>query len=377
MEDKPLPTRQSRILINATMLGNRSGTGRYSRGVLTGLSNLAKTKPEVSQSTVVYLPSGYHFEGLNCDEVAFDEAIIERILWEQTQLSFAKSRYDLLHGLAFSLPYFYRGKGIVTVHDMAYHRFPETIPRKRRIYYKVIFDSSITSADRIIAVSNFTKSEIIHFFPSTEDKIEVIYPGGSLLPKIEKNEEEDVCKICRLEDPFFLTVGTLEPRKNLDFLLSTYRKYLREGGLLDLAIVGKMGWLQSDLLIPYQDLIQSHRVHVLGYLTDRELATIYAAARALIFPSLYEGFGLPLLEAWQQGTPTLVSKGHALSEIGADAALFFDPYDSISLMKRMFLLEDQVDAAIYGLKGMERQKEFSWDKCVSQLWKTYMEVLGK
>ncbi|MBN1232577.1 MAG: glycosyltransferase family 4 protein [Candidatus Coatesbacteria bacterium] len=362
------------VLLNATMIGNKSGTGRYCMGVINGFSTISGRNKDVYEELIFFIPDGFTVKNLKCREINVSDSHISRIMWEQTTLQLNSSSSTIIHGLSFTLPIFYSGKGVLTVHDMAYKRYPETLLKRKRMYYNFVIDRSIRSADIIIAITEFTAAEISHFFPDVRSKIKVIYPGGGFLPNVTKEESEETKILYKLNNPYYLTVGTLEPRKNLEFMLSSYRSYLKEGGEIDLVIVGRRGWLDSNIFEPYQDIINQNKLHLLGYLSDKELASLYAESQALVFPSKYEGFGLPLLECWQMGTAAIIPNAHALAEIGRKAALYFEPGNEESLAECLTQLEDPVDLNIYEERGKERAKDFSWEKCAAELWETYKSL---
>lgn len=300
---------------------------------------------------------------------------------EQTTLplELALARIDVLHGTDFIAP---RGryKKVITIHDLYFMEHPEVMsPAGARYYGQVGLSSQ--RADRIIAVSNYTRREILRLLPGVpEQKVSTIYEGAedpqrpasdlqSPIATVQWPTENLKAKIQNTR--YALFVGTFEPRKNLPTLLRALKELPVD---VKLVVVGERGWGNQKLTKLVDELGVKDRVIFAGRLTDSELDAAYRAARLLVFPSLSEGFGLPVLEAMARGTPVVCSNAGALPEVAGDAALLHDPLDAAALarMLRMMWSIDPVNAD-YARRGKERAPQFTWAKAARQTWEVYMK----
>lgn len=255
------------------------------------------------------------------------------------------------HHLPLLLPD--RIKTVVTIHDLVWKRYPETMQRKNYWLERLLMAPSIRMADNIIAVSNFTASEISHFYHEASLKVTVV---------LEAAEEPPVdCPLPEgIPEEFLLFVGTLEPRKNLKLLLEAYAEVCVQSP--PLVIVGGAGWgeLHLDKLITDNGLEQ--KVISLGYISEPHLQGLYGNATALVMPSLYEGFGLPLLEAMRHGVPIVTSNTGSMVEISGPAAVLIDPTskESIATSMRQVVSDLQLRGKLSSA-GLEQAAHFSWD----------------
>ena len=298
---------------------------------------------------------------------------------EQTTLplELALARIDVLHSTDFIAP---RGryKKVITIHDLYFMEHPEVMsPAGARYYGQVGLSSQ--RADRIIAVSNYTRREILRLLPGVpEQKVSTIYegaedpqrPASDLQPQnamVQWPTENLKAKIQNTR--YALFVGTFEPRKNLPTLLRALKELPVD---VKLVIVGERGWGNQKLTKLVDELGVKDRVIFAGRLTDSELDAAYRAARLLVFPSLSEGFGLPVLEAMARGTPVVCSNAGALPEVAGDAALLHDPLDASALarMMRMMWSIDPVNVD-YARRGKARAPQFTWAKAARQTWEVY------
>lgn len=252
---------------------------------------------------------------------------------------------------------------VVTVHDLVWKRFPDTMTRGGHSIETLLMPASLRSADQIIAVSQFTRQEITGFFPTLAAKIEVIYEA-STLPSISANAAADK----QPGHPYFLFVGSSEPRKNLARLLQAYRKYCSSTEKpLDLVIAGSYQWgeFNAQSFVAQNELAQ--RVRFVRDIDDDALARLYANAWALVMPSLYEGFGLPLVEAMQWGLPIISSSAGAMSEIAGDAALMVDPQSTDAICQAMSALTTNgALRAQLAQRSKARGAQFDWQSAARQ-----------
>ena len=272
----------------------------------------------------------------------------------------------------------YAGPTVVTVHDFSHRRHPHAHPRARVAWLEATLPRSLARAGRIIAVSRFTADELCECHEVSPEKVRVIHHG--IDADFRPRQADEVAATLRALDlrfrGFVLAVGTLEPRKNLARLLQAYTALPRSvRQSCPLLLVGAQGWRQRGLA---QRLRDTEGVRCIGYLPRQQLHDLYAAAAVLAYPSLYEGFGLPLLEGFASATPVLCSSGSALSEVAGGAALEVDALsvDAIEAGLRT-LLDDAEMRAEYAARGVQRARAFTWRSCVEQTVQVYREVAGE
>ena len=372
-----------RIGINASKIYDvHTGVGRYT-------SNLSRSILKTSSKNDYYLytpgrvgkTARSNIEGTDFEKPAVSiQNNTLRILWEQMVLPMysRKDRLDLFHYTDHALSLLFRKCPIIiTVHDIAYLRLPNLLNTSRKVYKKNILQISIRKAKIIIADSYATKEDIIEYFGIREEKIRVIHLGvESRFCPIENVDE------FRLENSLpskmILNVGTLEPRKNVVSLIKAFKK-LREKGFKDykLVIAGERGWLYEEIFkeVGHSDLKQD--ILFLGVVADEDLPMLYNCAEIFVYPTLYEGFGLPPLEAMACGTPVITSNTSSLPEVIGDAGIMVDPTDINSLCESMYiLLTDKELWNRMSNMGRERSRMFSWEKTSKKILKVYDEVLS-
>lgn len=304
-----------------------------------------------------------------------------RILWEQVALPYYSSRdkLDLFHYTDHALSVMQEVHPcIITVHDIAFIRFPHLFNRTRRIYKKFIFEKLINKADIIITPSNSTKKDIKRYCGIDDKKIRVvIYGVEKRFCPISKSKVEDYRSRNNLPSRMILSVGTLEPRKNIVTLIKAFAK-LREKGLTDykLVVAGSKGWLYKEIFHEIRTSGLQEEVLFLGNVADEDLPKLYNCADLFVYPSLYEGFGLPPLEAMACGVPVITSNTSSLPEVVGEAGIMVDPTDTNSLCEKMcHVLEDSKLRSYMKNNGLERAKLFSWRKTAKQILKIYGDTL--
>ncbi|MEI7012103.1 glycosyltransferase family 1 protein [Leptospira licerasiae] len=246
-------------------------------------------------------------------------------------LPFQLRRYeiDLFWGTQQVFPLFLHKNipGVLTYHDFVAYRFPETMRPIARFQQLFYLRRSIQRADFILANSEFTASEILKYSSFSKDKIQVIYPGYD--PKeIRKIKTPPTERISELPKKFFLTVSTLEPRKNFGTLLNAYQEARKEKSDLVWVHAGKEGWESPEFLEKFKDLSGSGELYWFDFVTEEELKYLYSQANLFIFPSIYEGFGIPLLEALAYSLPCIVSDLEVFREIGKKSCIYISPESS-------------------------------------------------
>ena len=298
----------------------------------------------------------------------------QSFLWMQTMVPYysAKDSLDLFWSPAHRLPFFLSSKitKVVTIHDLVWKFFPETMLPLTYWLDRFFMPRAVEQADSIIAVSLCTAKDMVNEFPFTRGKIFPIPLGVSLSAKAKPR-----CFLQKMgiSNPYFLFVGTIEPRKNLIRLLDAYSQLKdTDKNKATLVIAGATGWGGVDIIKAAKKLGINNRVLVLGYVNDEELATLYAHAEFLAMPSLYEGFGLPLIEAMSHGTPVLTSNCASMPEVAGGAGLLVNPKDIGSISNGIALmLEDGAVKRALSDQCKNNLKRFSWDAAAEETLKIF------
>ncbi len=285
---------------------------------------------------------------------------------------------DVTHFFNYIVPPGVHGKTVVTVHDMVLRAYPETMRARTRILLETGLKQSMKRADCIVTDSNFSKSEIAKYYPEFAGKVKVVPCGVDTkrFAPAAPDEIDRVKKAHHLPDSYFLYLGTLEPRKNLVRLIRAYadlRKQHPDAPALVLA--GGKGWQYEQI---FQAADQPElREHILfpSYIPSGDMAAVYSGALAFVFPSLYEGFGMPPLEAMACGCPVLTSNAASLPEAVGNAALLCNPMKKKAIAHGMELL--MTDASLrekLRLRGFRRAKEMCWEHAAELLHHIYLEL---
>ena len=281
----------------------------------------------------------------------------------------------LFHATDHLLPYFRRIKSVFTLHDLIFIFHPETHKPLNRWFLTLMMPRFLRAADAVIAVSECTKRDAVRFYGIPEEKITVIYEGVN--PRFRPASPETIASVrarYNLPEHFILYVGTIEPRKNLTALLEAFHHLLATHDLR-LVIVGKKGWLYEGFFLRLRELGLEDRVIFTGYVPDEDLPAIYSAAELFVFPSLYEGFGLPVLEAMACGVPVICSNTSSLPEVAGDAALLVDPTDVRALAGAMEqALTDEALRVTLRARGIERAQRFTWARAAQETMQVYENV---
>jgi glycosyltransferase involved in cell wall biosynthesis len=287
----------------------------------------------------------------------------------------ARHRLDVFHSPDFIPPAFGAGRRIITIHDLTFLYYPEFLTPESRRYYTGQIEWAVSAADHIIADSEATRIDIIHLLGVAPEKVKTIYLAAN--PVFEGAYSDDEVTQTAVElgagRGFVLSVGTLEPRKNLPTLLRAYHLLRqRHNASVPLVIVGGRGWIYDDVFRAMADLGLTDHVRHLTGISDVQLAHLYRAAGVLAFPSYYEGFGLPALEALHGGCPVVASNRGSLPEVVGDAALLLDADDVDAWTEGLNrVLSDNVFADDLRRAGYDQARRFSWDKAADQTLAVY------
>ncbi len=304
-----------------------------------------------------------------------------RVLWEQwiQPWTLCQIGADLVHGPVFVGPLLAPCPVVVTIHDLSFIRFPTLFRPANRLYLKVLTHLSAHRARRLIAVSAYTAAETTRLLGVSPERIDVVYHGVDPVFRPLPADEVAAFRQRRgLPERFVLFVGTLEPRKNLVRLVEAFARIHENGGRVGLVLAGGKGWLYDELFARVEALGLSKEVIFPGYVMNDELPLWYNAATALAYPSLYEGLGLPVLEAQACGTPVLTSNISSLPEAAGDAALMVDPYDVEALASGLNrLLRDQLLRRELQEHGLAHARQFTWPHTAQETTRVYRRALAE
>ncbi|MCX2833511.1 glycosyltransferase family 1 protein [Microbulbifer thermotolerans] len=350
----------ARIAVDARPLSiPTTGIGRYTCAILERMVNSRHQWYLYSHQPLLKDFKGHSNVTVRCGNVQkssigslFAQAFFP--LWA------SKDKVDIFWSPRHHLP-LCLGKSVfkaLTIHDLVWHKFPETMPYLGRLLERMLMPPSLKAADAVIAVSDSTAQELQQAFSGCAGKIETVVEAPFL---------ELVDKPSPLGD-YFLFVGTLEPRKNLIRLLDAYALYqARASQPLPLRICGAKGWGLPELEKVISHLGLKEWVQILGYVADDQLPQLYGGARALLIPSLYEGFGLPIVEAYSQGTPVMTSNRGAMAEVAGEAALLVDPENEVSMAQALSVLtQDEEKVKCLQSRALKRARYFSWDSAAAK-----------
>jgi glycosyltransferase involved in cell wall biosynthesis len=316
-------------------------------------------------------------------------------LWTHLRLSWEMARRspDVLFVPAHVLPLVHPRRSVVTIHDLGYHHEPDAHPPRQRAYLEWATRYNAQSAALIIADSQATKHDLVQVLGVTPDKVRVIHlgvdtrfrPVGDAGPIVAAKATYSI------PGPYILYVGTLQPRKNLVRLVEAFGRIVQavdtgyEGmnpydsgeprRRLSLVLAGAKGWWYQDIFRIVKEMELAERVIFPGYVKDEDLPALYSGADLFVLPSLYEGFGLPVLEAMACGTPVVASNVSSLPEIAGDAAALANPSDAGDLARVMIrVLLDPARAEDMRRRGLEHVRQFTWERCARETLAVLEEV---
>ena len=273
-------------------------------------------------------------------------------------------RLNVYHNPAYIIPFFYFGKSVITVHDLAYYKNPAWFPDHQYFNTRILTPLSIFKARKIIAVSESTKKDLIKYFHVKPEKIEVILEGVDDYCNLSVDESKIEAKF-KISDQYFLALGTLEPRKNLVRLIGAFSEFLKENpeSNIKLILAGKKGWKYEPIFEIIKNLELEDKVIWVGYVHIPEKIYLLKHSFALVFPSLYEGFGLPILEAMNMGVSVVTSNVASIPEIVIDNAVLIEPEDIDSIkegLNKIYRNSELRQKLIERGKGIARH--FTWAK---------------
>lgn len=378
-----LRMRKMKVLIDAQpLIGTRTGIGKYVEQLSLNLENKnIKTNYWFNQ----ILKNKHKYLGLNDRNIInsrYPYKAIRRLFSPNVLYDIPidiNKKIDLFHGTNFITYNTLKVKNIITIHDLAFLKFPYTADDKTFRHHKEWLPYSIEKADHIIAVSNQTKKDIIELFKVKDNKITTIHLSADKNMKKQNGiVVNDVRIKYGLPHKYLLFVGTVEPRKNLEYMLKAFLLSKMEiNHSYKLVIVGKIGWKYERLheFINHNNLEKD--ITFLGYVDGDDLPAIYSGATIFLYSSLYEGFGIPLLEAMNCGVPVITSNTSCIPEVVGEAAIQV-PIDDVSNFSRQInnvILSEALQNEL-SIKSLERASRFSWENVATETIQVYEKVLN-
>lgn len=372
-----------RIGIDARFYGSvGKGLGRYTEKLIVHLEKIALPGDEFvvflrKENFDEYVPTRTTFRKVLADYPWY--GFREQVVFPMVLL---QERLDLVHFPHFNVPLLYRRPFVVTIHDLILLRYPTTRNTTRSILtywlkflaYRFVISSAVRRAKRILTVSHFTEEDILREYPEASGKIVMAYEGCELgdADPVSEERARGGCQSHGILSPYFLYVGNAYPHKNLEAFIPLAGRFPD----VRFVLVGRQDFFYRRLK-RMTEAAGIGNIVFSGFVSDRDLPMLYRGAKGYIFPSLYEGFGLPPLEAMRLGVPVIASSRGSLPEVLGDAALFFDPGDGSELADRVeAVLSDETLARALSEKGRMRAGMFRWETMAEASLAAYREAIG-
>lgn len=376
-----------KIGIDSRLLHNPTGIGRYTRSLFYEYTHRHSFDPD----TFILFSDRPMFtdQQLECEENSLknSKTVIapcqRRILWTNWSLPplLRQHKIDVYHGVCnFELPLRKVCRYVVTIHDLVPLFFPELVPKKHLLFFRVFMKRVAHTADAVITDSEHSKHDIIQHLKIPEDNIRVIYLGYNQHYQRVQDQRliADVLAYYGIRQPYLLFVGIIEPKKNLERLVQAYTLLQKDAIITkdtQLVIAGGEGWFSERLYRKVQESELTQQIVFPGFIPDEHLPALYSGAALFVFPSIYEGFGLPVLEAMSCGVPVVTSNVSSLPEIAGEAGFLVDPRQPETIARGIaavlsdLQLQEQMQA-----KGYRQAQKFSWQRTAEETYRVYQEV---
>ena len=365
------------------MFHNWRGLGNYSRDLVTNLKNFEPNNLYLLYTPPFNDPRAEEF-GKNFipDEIKTPKSFFSRnfpSVWRRNLSKILENdKIELFHGLSHEIPYGLKKRGIksvVTIHDLIFLRYPEYFPWIDRKIYLSKVKHAVKEADVIIAICEQTKEDLINFLNVKPDKIKICYQTCHSI--FQENISDDLIKEVilkyQIDRPYFLYVGALEPRKNLLNLIEGFSYF---GSSHDLVIVGRKNDYQQVVLDKIKKCNVDNNVKILNDVPQADLPALYKGAEIFCFPSFFEGFGIPIIEALFSGTPVVTSEGSCFPEVAGKGALYINPDSSFQIGKALYELTSNFELKNRLIReGREHVQKFSSENTVKELFSIYQNLL--
>lgn len=270
-------------------------------------------------------------------------------------------------------------KQLPIIYDLNFEHYPENLALKNRLYFRFFFKRFARKAVRIATISEYSKADIVQLYKIAPEKIDNVSCGiNSSFHVLSESEKQKAREKYSGGLPYFFFVGSMHPRKNMLRLLQAFNEFKKQSDSnFKLVIAGAMVWNGSEILEVYETSPYKNDIHFTGRLSDDELKQALGAAYALTFVPIFEGFGLPIVEAFEAGVPVLAAKATSLPEVASDAAVYADPFDIASIVEGMIKLYENKNGLCEELieKGFKQKQFFSWDRTATLLWESIQKAI--
>jgi glycosyltransferase involved in cell wall biosynthesis len=375
------------IGINAVpLLSPLTGVGQYTYRLITEMQQLLPRSPWLfygtswQQEIRTAAPSGVRGINNAIKRVVPNPQVVLRFLKQARFSAGAREhRINLYHEPAF-LAYRFRAPTVVTVHDLSWIRHPETHPPERVREMNRVMPGVVPQASHIVVDSEFVRQEVMGYYGVPDTRVTTVLPGVSpeFKPLDTGRCQSALAQFGLQHGRYLLAVGTLEPRKNLSTVITAFERLPAElRRRFPLVIVGMNGWGMERFSGKLRHMIADGEVHLLGYVPQGDLPALYSGARLLVYPSLYEGFGLPPLEAMPCGVPVIASHRASLPEVVGDAGVLVEALDDHAIAQHMHaLIEDNALHACLSEAGRARAQTFTWRKFAHETIAVYKKVIS-
>lgn len=358
-------------------INSRAGLGRYTRSLVQAMLQEMDTPPTLFYNRTARAQTYPEWQGIPQRSIRLGYKPWRMAVWlgQAAHLSFKRLTPDvtLFHATEHLLLPLRGIPTVLTVHDLIYRLFPQHHKRLNYWYLNAAMPLFVRRADAIIVVSQATKNDLMRYYGTPDHKVTVVHEAAA--PHFRVVPDAEVARVrakYHLPDRFLLAVGTIEPRKNLSRLAESLAALRREDSHLHLVVVGARGWLYDDFFNRVKELDLQDVVHLPGYVPDEDLPAVFRAAAVYVMASLYEGAGLPVLEAMACGAPVVSSRESSMPELGADVPRYFNPHDVNNMTEviGMVLANPRMRAEM-ATAGPERAARFSWERAAHETLSVY------
>lgn len=362
-------------------VNSRAGLGRYARSLTDALLQEMAAPPTLFYNRTPQAQVPDQWARVPQRSIRMGYKPWRMMIW-QGQLAHASFRrlvpgVQVFHATEHLLMPLGDVPSVMTVHDLIFKLFPQHHKRLNYYFLNAAMPLFVKRADAIITVSQATKNDLMRYYRTPDRKITVVHEAAS--PNFRVMPRSEVSRVREkydLPDQFLLAVGTIEPRKNLSRLVEVLARLRRDYRDLHLIVVGAKGWLFDDFFKRVEDLNLTDAVRMLGYVPDEDLPGVFRAATMYVMASVYEGAGLPLLEAMACGVPVVSSRESSLPELGADVPRYFNPHDVDNMTEVLgFVLGDDRLRAEMAAAGPERAARFSWKRAAAETLRVYRKLV--
>lgn len=347
--------------------GNKAGKGWLTYHIVQNLLKL-----DLDNQYILYTQDGIPaFAGYKNAEMRIIKG--KSIFWHRNVIKDAKrEELDIFVApSSYIIPAFLPKsiKSIIFVHDLVAFLFPNNHNKKAVLIERMLLKRALKKATMVMTISENTKRDIVSFFNYPEEKIKIAYcSAGENFKPLNKEELDAFAKETELPKNFFLAVGTLEPRKNYVNLIEAFNIFSKKYSDFHLLIVGGLGWKYEEIHEKIKKLYLQKKVHLLGYISEKSLVKLYNLSKALVFPSIYEGFGIPPLEAMKCGCPVIASYTSSIPEVVGDAGILINPGEPVEIAAAMAkIINNQNLRAELKNKSLLQSKKFSWESSAKKL----------